>query len=225
MNFLNTDNKFWQFILKIINLIWLNLLWLICCIPIFTIGAATSALYYAVQKNIKNDLGNSTQQFFRGFRESFKQATILWLILFALCMLFSYDLAFFENYGKDGHPIFYALHYVWYVTLLIEIIYYLYLFPYIARFSNTTKNIFMNASLLIVRHPVQLLKVLGFAAFAVFMIWFLPPLLFIAPAVAFWQISFVLEKLYERYMTPEDLALQRRRYGKGEDFEDTDDKG
>ncbi len=222
MNFLNTDNRFWQAVLKIINLIWLNLLFLICSLPIFTIGASTSALYYAVQKNIKNDLGNSTAQFFRGFRESFKQATIIWIVMFALCMLFSYDLVFFKNFGADGHPIFYGLHYIWYVVLFIEIVYYLYLFPYIARFTNTTKNILLNASLLIVRHPVQLLKVLGFTAFAVFMVWFLPFLIFIAPAVCVWQISFVLEKLYEHYMTPEDLDLQNRRYGIGED---TDDKG
>ena len=222
MNFLNTDNPFWRAVTKVIHLIWLSLLFLICSIPIFTIGASTCGLYYAVQKNIKNDLGNPTQQFFRGFRESFKQATPFWLVLFALCMLFSFDLTFFTNYGADGHPVFYGLRYVWYLMLFIEIIYFLYLFPYISRFRNSWKNILLNATLLIVRHPLELLKVLGFTAFAVFMVWFLPFLIFIAPAVCIWQVSFVMEKLYSRYMSEEDKEFERRRYGVGEDLDSED---
>ena len=128
MNFLNVDNPFFSFITKVVNMILLSLLWLMCCIPIFTIGASTTALYYAVQKNINHDLGNATQQFFRGFKENFKQSTLVWLILFVLCMLFSFDMTFFTNYGNDGHPLLYNLRYMFIVLLVIEAVYFINLF-------------------------------------------------------------------------------------------------
>lgn len=220
MGIFNLDNPFFRAISKIVNLILLSLFWLMCSIPIFTIGASTTALYYAVQKNIKYDLGTASQQFFRGFKENFKQSTIIWLILFALCMLFSYDLAFFTNYGKDGHPLIYSLRYMFYLLLFIEIVYFIYLFPYLARFKNTIKNTFFNATLLIIRHPGRLLANLFFLGTACFMVWLLPMLICIAPAVCIWQINHTMEKTFALYMSEEDKEFERRRYTPGDPHED-----
>lgn len=220
MNLFSIDNPFWRGVYKGVNLIFLNLLWLICCLPIFTIGASTTAFYYALQKNIKNELGGTAQQFFRGFRENFKQSTIIWLVMFVLCMLFSFDLAFFTDYGNDGHPLIYSLRYIWYVVLFIEAVYFLYVFPYIARFENTTKNVLLNSVLLIIRHPKRLLSNIFFVAFAAFMVWFLPFLIFVAPAICLWQVSIMMEKIYALYMSDEDKEFERRRNTPGEPDED-----
>ena len=220
MNFFSIDNPFFRVLWKIMNLILLDLLWLLCCLPIFTIGASTSALYYAVQKNVKNELGNTAQQFFRGFRENFKQSTLIWIVMFALCMLFSFDLTFFTNYGNDGHPLLYPLRYMFYVVLFIEGVYFLYIFPYIARFKNTTKNVLYNSTLLIIRHPLRLLACLFFLACTIFMIWLLPFLIFVAPAAFVWQMSFLMEKTYALYMSDEDKEFERRRNTPGDPDEE-----
>ena len=220
MNFLNVDNPFFSFITKVVNMILLSLLWLMCCIPIFTIGASTTALYYAVQKNINHDLGNATQQFFRGFKENFKQSTFVWLILFALCMLFSFDMTFFTNYGNDGHPLLYNLRYMFIVLLAIEAIYFIYLFPYLARFKNTVKNTFFNATLLIVRHPGKTLLFMLYLATVCFLVWLIPMTIVVLPAVFMWQVSHGMEKIYAKYMSPEDKEFERRRYTPGDPHED-----
>lgn len=76
------DNRFIQLLNKIFCAAWLNILWFLCCIPIFTIGASTTALYYVSFKLVRNEEGNITKQFFTAFRSNFKKATLIWLPLF-----------------------------------------------------------------------------------------------------------------------------------------------
>ena len=52
-NLLNPDNPVMQFITKIVTTVYLNILWFLCCLPIFTAGAATTALYYVTLKSVK----------------------------------------------------------------------------------------------------------------------------------------------------------------------------
>ncbi len=220
MSFFNIDNPFFRAVWKIMNLILLSMLWLICSLPIFTIGASTCGLYYAVEKTIKHDLGYSAQMFFRGFKASFKQSTPIWLVMLALCLLFSFDWTFFTNYGQDGHPYLYLLRYIFVVPLFLELVYFLYIFPYIARFQVKTKALLYNCTLLIIRHPLRLLAILFFLACTVFMVWFLPFLIFLAPAVFIWQESILMERTYLLYMSDEDKESERRRNTPGDPDED-----
>ena len=91
MKFLSYDSPFGQFLIKLCYSCCLNLLWFICCIPIFTIGASTTALYYASLKIVKDEDYGLTRMFFRSFRENFRQSTILWLILLAVGLLLAGD--------------------------------------------------------------------------------------------------------------------------------------
>ena len=66
---------------KMADLIYLNLLTFVCCIPIITIGASMTALNYVVLKMVRNEDSHLTRQFFKSFKQNFKQATIIWLII------------------------------------------------------------------------------------------------------------------------------------------------
>ena len=81
---LNLDGPVMQFITKIVYSVYLNILWFICCLPIVTIGASTTALYYVSLKIVKNEEGNLTKAFFHSFKENFRQGTAIWLILSVL---------------------------------------------------------------------------------------------------------------------------------------------
>ena len=91
MRFFSYDSKFSQILLKIAHCCYLNLLWFICCIPVFTVGAATTALYRVTLKMVKNEEGPLTAMFFRAFRENFRQATVLWLILLGVGLVLGFD--------------------------------------------------------------------------------------------------------------------------------------
>ena len=67
--FFNPDSPIMRFITKIANSIYLNILWFVCCLPVVTIGASTTALFYVTLKMAKNEEGNMTAAFFHSFQE------------------------------------------------------------------------------------------------------------------------------------------------------------
>ena len=68
----NYDNPVWRFIGKLGDLIILNILWMITSIPIVTIGASTTALYYVTLKLVRDEDGYTIKSFFKSFRDNFK---------------------------------------------------------------------------------------------------------------------------------------------------------
>ena len=87
MRFNITDNVIVRALNKICDMVCLNVLWLICCIPIITIGASTTALYTIMLKMVKNEEGYIFRGFFKAFKSNFKQSTIIWIILLLLGFL------------------------------------------------------------------------------------------------------------------------------------------
>lgn len=81
MKFFSYESPISQILLKLSWSAYLNLLWLICSLPVFTAGASTAALYAVTLKVAAEKEGRLTFQFFKAFRENFRQATVLWLIL------------------------------------------------------------------------------------------------------------------------------------------------
>ena len=92
MRFFSYESKFSQLVLKLCYACFLNLLWFICSIPIVTIGASTAALYYTSFKIIREEDNHAGAMFFRAFRDNFKQATVLWLIMLAFGIFLSGDI-------------------------------------------------------------------------------------------------------------------------------------
>ncbi len=146
----NPDNFILQFITKIVYSAYLNILWFICCIPVFTIGASTTALFYVTLKISKNEEGNITKAFFHSFRENFKQGTIIWLILLGLGILLGIDGYVF--YHMRFENVFWTIGTaLFFVVLIIYAIILMYIFPLLSRFDNTIKAMFKNALIIGIR--------------------------------------------------------------------------
>ena len=74
------------------NLIVLNILTIICCVPVFTAGAAMTALYTMVMRMARKEDGKIISEYFKAFKANFKQATILWLIFGGLIAFMTFDI-------------------------------------------------------------------------------------------------------------------------------------
>ena len=81
LNPFSYDGLLVRFLNLVADLVALHVLWLLCSLPIVTIGASTTALYYASMRRIRTDESHVHQNFFRSFRQNFRQSTILWLIM------------------------------------------------------------------------------------------------------------------------------------------------
>lgn len=149
MKYLSYDSPFGQMLLKLCYACYLNLLWSICCIPIVTIGASTTALYYTTLKIAREEDRSLTRMFFRAFRENFRQSTVLWLILFAIGLLLAGDgyIVYHLRASSTGVP---AVMWTLILALLIVaavayVIVLFFVFPLVASVSNTNWAMLKNS--------------------------------------------------------------------------------
>lgn len=146
--FFNYDNPVWRFIGKLGDLVLLNLLWLVCCIPVFTAGAATTAVYYVTLKLVRDEDDSTIKSFFRSFIQNFKQATAIWLLILLAGSLVAFDLWFIMGGAAAGMSgtLKTMLTAVFGGMTLILLFITTYVFPLQARFYNTVKRTLFNAA-------------------------------------------------------------------------------
>ncbi len=204
------DGVLVQTINRIIDSICLSFLWLIFSIPIITVGAASTALYYTVNKVFRNGRGQMWQAFWGSFKSNFKQSTIIWVFLLIFYILFAvngyYGYAFYAN---GVMPV--GLLIVIIVVVAIVMAWSCYVFPYIARFTNSTKEVLFNCLFLLLRHFLWSVLLLGILVGSVALVLYIPLGLTFAPVVCTWTSNFVLERIFRKYMSPEDLAAEEER--------------
>ncbi len=143
----NPEGKAMLFFTKIAYSAYLNLLWLLCCLPVVTAGASTTALFYVTLKLAKDEEGSLTKSFFRAFRQNFRKATLIWLILLAGGIVLALDGYVF--YHMRFENVFWTIGTaVFLVALAAYAIVLMYVFPLLARFENTVRAMFLNSLML-----------------------------------------------------------------------------
>lgn len=183
---------------KTFDMIALSILWLICCIPLVTVGASTTALYYAVNKSWKQDNGYIASAFFHGFRMSFKSALGLWILIGAMTFIFQLNMGIISAEMRGNAGIFFLIFYgiCLFVTMGVQ----LYVFPVLSRFEMPAGWILKLSIYLCFRHLIRTiaLVILTLCAFALcFYCW---PLVLILPSVTHYLYSYLLEPVLREHM-------------------------
>lgn len=205
----NYDNPVWRFIGKLGDLILLNILWIICSIPVFTIGASTTAVYYVTLKLVRDEEDSTIRSFFKSFKSNFKQATVIWLILLAAGAVLSVDFWFFFTGQMALNTMLNTvLIAVAGGMLLIYFFIAIYVFPLQSRFYNPVKRTLLNAFFMSVRHLLQTIGIIAadlcIIAGAYFGLFFAPQIsvlfmLFGMPLVAFVN-SYFFTAVFKKYI-------------------------
>lgn len=151
----HSDNPFLQFLAQLGDLILVNALFLICCVPIFTIGAASAALHKVTQDIAQEEKQGIIKTFFRAFRVNFKQATIAWLIAAVLLFGMGCNFLLVTAYFSGTTALILKGVLVLILALILSVI--ACLFPLMARYNNSLKEHVVNAGILTV---IKLPKVL-----------------------------------------------------------------
>ena len=210
MRFFSYESKFSQLLLKLCYACCLNLLWFVCSLPIFTIGASTTALYYASLKVVRDEESHVGAHFFRAFRENFRQATVIWLILLGVGLFLGGDVYVLYHLRQTAEG---NLAVLWTLILavviaasLVYVIVLLYLFPLIASVENTNLAMLKNAFLIGTHYLFASILVFAvhFAMFFVVVAWFTPLLVFgegLCALISAWLLNSILISVSG---TPED---------------------
>lgn len=140
--FFDMDSPIMSGLSRVADLMILNILALICCIPIVTIGASITAMYYVELKWARKEEGYTVRPFFREFRNNFKQATIEWLIILAVGILLGLD-AYIVIQSPDMFPDF--MQYVIGAVIIVAFLVVQWVFLLQCHFYNTVRQTFRNS--------------------------------------------------------------------------------
>lgn len=195
-NFLNPEAPIMVFITTTAFSMYLGVLWLICCLPIVTVGASTTALFTVTLKMVKNEEGNVTAQFFKAFKSNFKQSTIVWLILLVLGVAL----------GVDGY-VLYRLRFenkfwtiltaAYMIVLVAYAIISMYIYPLMAHFENTIPAMFKNSIMIGMRYLVCTAVIAAiYFIMACIVINVLTPLIVFAEGICAYLSSYLLSNVF-----------------------------
>ena len=202
---MNPDSRIMSFLAKLGDMFILNVLYLVCCIPVITIGAATTALYYNTLKMAENRESYVWREFLRTFKENFKQATIIWMIILVIGAVLVGDFLVMGGIGSQALASVTAIVVI--VVGVFLILTAVYVFPVLARFDNSVLNIMKYALLMAIRHlpsTVVILAIhsvpllLAFASLEAFIRGLLPVLLFTVSILAYFE-SKLFSRIFSNY--------------------------
>lgn len=202
----NMDNKFFSVMSKIADLIILNILWTLCSIPVITMGATTTALYYVTLKMAKDEESYIVKSFFKSFIQNFKQATGIWLILLAGGGIVLGDIYIITKWDTRFKI---PLMVIFIALLLILSFIFMYVFPLLAQFDNTVKQTIKNALLMSIRHLPYTILIFIITAVPLLLYSVSIPLMYVSFMIGFSMIAFFnsifFKKIFIRYMPEEAL--------------------
>lgn len=142
------DSPFAQFMTKLFDMVVLNIIFLICCVPIVTIGVSCTALHTMMLKIVGGEEPYIIKGFFKAFQENFVQSTISWIILLVAGGFLYVDSMMIAQMGTGD----FAMKIILGITSVVYIFILLYIFPIQARYKNTLCANYKNALLVAIRH-------------------------------------------------------------------------
>jgi len=204
------NNPIMRWIVKLFDCMCLSILWVAACLPIFTIGASTTALFATIHHYIRLEEGELLETFFRAFRENFKRSTLCWLVGLLVLILLVVDVLVFRTMAINGQTLG-KLYFLVMLLLAIAVTWMTYMFSYAERFNGSVKDVLKISFLLMMLHPVKAITVMVilFAGAALVLIG--PVALSIVPALACWLCDIVIADVFSRHLREEDRKMLEER--------------
>ena len=202
-------SSFIRFMYAMADLLILNLLWMLCSLPILTIGPAACALFSVTLKIARDEPVETVKAFFSAFRSNFKPAFLLGLLaLFGAVVIYADGVYAFSSEGAV--KIIFCI--VTGIVAAVWLTYVCYVFALQARFENTLKAHIRNAFLLAFCAPAQTVVMWAILALPLLLILFLPQ--YIVAYIGFLFILFgislpvycnskILRKIFDRFLPGE----------------------
>ena len=213
----NMDNPFFRFVNRIADMIVLNVIFLVSCVPVFTIGPALTALYYVAINTWGREDGYIFKMYVKSFKENFKQSTVMWLILLVIGVILSVDVWYWVSQWKlTGTGIYKPLTVISVVMLMVYLMIFTFVWPLLAKFSNSNSGTIKNALAMVLTHvpeTILIWAIFALVAFAVYMVSFARiAVFFIGVSLVAYLQALVFRHIFKPYLgeeehqTPEEEA-------------------
>lgn len=193
----NMDNGFFSAIGKLVDIVIVSLLWVLLIIPVFTIGPATTAMYYCMVKVIRRERGYLMREFFSSFKSNFKTGALTSIIIALMCFIIIFDLKWArEVQGIPGFLLVSVFNSILFLVTCTAI----YVFPILSRFKIKTKQLLKTSLFMAMKHlPSTILIAIIIAVFAI-STYLIPILFMLTPGLCCLVVSFLYERILKKYM-------------------------
>lgn len=190
------------------NLLMISILWVLCSLPILTFGASTAAAYYAAAKVLRAGEGKVIPEFFRAFKENFKQSAVFSVIYAAVLAVLLLECYYVYQESQLPLPVLY----LFYGMVLLVVANIQYLFAFMSRFTLTKFALFRMATLCSLRHLITtVLLLLLFAALCIG-VYLMPWGVLIFPGVMFLAKTYLMERIMHKYMPAPDNEDEAQKW-------------
>lgn len=198
----HTNSPFVKAVLKFIDLLLLNALWVMTCIPVMTIGLATAAALDVVKRDIFGGDGSVVVDYFRALRGNGKQAFITGLVYALIAAVLVVDIVMLRTLLQSGS----GLGNYWLIPLLLLLFatsVFFWVCAHIAFFRQSLRQIVRNCFMLSMMHfPISIVTVV-LGALCGLCVWIYPGTLFLAPVLFLLPVCYLMDRAFSNYIPEE----------------------
>lgn len=200
MNFFRIDGPVFKWCTLLADLMALSIVWAICSIPLFTIGASTTALFYVTTRQVSHREGYVTRDFFKSFRQNFFRSTFVYIILLIPVILAVLNFSILNPLTRQNQYVM-----VFQIVLLGELAgVAIYIFFLIARFKLKMGQYFKNAFYFANRHISTTVTCLVFLCGAFWLFTKCEILIVILPGAYAYFASVMVMRVFRKYLPEMD---------------------
>lgn len=222
MNLFNYDGKIYKFLVNFWNIVWISVLWLVCSLPVVTIGVSSCAAYYAMVKSVRNKEDNVTKDFFKSFKQNLGQGIIMTVVYLVISFGFTFATIFYYRGSGDFNL---GMRWLFYILILVLLCTMSYAFTMLSRFKVTTLHALTYPVAFSLMHLKNSIGLIVFRAAAIIVLywsfntfWFAILILMMPGFICFLD-TFMLEPVLKKY---EPLAIAEASSEKEETSDNTD---
>lgn len=201
-NFFDLDTPIWAWLTELADIMIVSIYWWICSIPIITIGASTTSLFYVLGKKIRKEPVYITRDFFKSFKDNFRQSipiTIILVIAWISSLL--YGMLGFESLSSGNVTGLMKMMIPLALVFIFETIHMsIYVCAVFSRFNMKVYNTFTTAFILVHRHFLTTIIHTVILVVAIMLFMRLPFLILILPGALAGAMSFLIQPIFTRYI-------------------------
>ena len=206
-SFFNPESPFFRFTGRVLDIMVLSFLWLVCSLPIVTIGPASAALYYSCAKCLRHQEPGPYRNFLSAFRQNLKTGIGATVVFLLLALLLDAGYLFLVMAAGAGGSVWGVVRIAYLVLLVIPVSMAACAFPLLSRFTYTVGGLLSNSLRLTFRHLPRIAAagVLTAAAVVLTLMFWYYGVMLLTPALCALLSTFLLEPVFRKYTPEEDL--------------------
>lgn len=199
----NYDNKVFEFINRVVDTIFVALLWVVFSLPVITIGASTTAFFETVHKVLRQNRGYIWRTFWSTFISNFKRSTIVWLIQFGLSLFFLLDMKIMKEALAQGEKGGW-LYYFFLFSIIVMYVWFVFNCAYIARIEDGVKKTMKNTAIMMIMNLQWAALIFAIVCVAFVVIVFVPISALFIPTGVMVLYDLIILKVFNKYINMGD---------------------